>query len=95
MDLKQLEHELEAGPYDLAYLVPSYHNPTGIVTSPAKRVEIIRLMNKYQVPIIEDGFNEELRYSGSHVSPLIASMGKGNGLVYLGSFSKSCSQVCG
>ncbi|SDD30351.1 DNA-binding transcriptional regulator, MocR family, contains an aminotransferase domain [Paenibacillus sp. CF095] len=88
LDLKQLEHELEASPYDLAYLVPSYHNPTGIVTSPAKRVEIIRLMNKYEVPIIEDGFNEELRYSGSHVSPLIASMGKGNGLVYLGSFSK-------
>jgi DNA-binding transcriptional MocR family regulator len=45
-------------------------------------------MNQHQVPIIEDGFNEELRYSGSHVSPLIASVGKGNGLVYLGSFSK-------
>ncbi|SHN69438.1 DNA-binding transcriptional regulator, MocR family, contains an aminotransferase domain [Paenibacillus sp. ov031] len=88
LDLKQLERELAANPYDLAYLVPSYHNPTGIVTSPAKRTEIIRLMNQYQVPIIEDGFNEELRYSGSHVSPLIASVGKGNGLVYLGSFSK-------
>ncbi|WP_427179539.1 PLP-dependent aminotransferase family protein [Paenibacillus sp. TC-CSREp1] len=88
LDLKQLEQELAGSAYDLAYLVPSYHNPTGIVTSPAKRTEIIRLMNEYQVPIIEDGFNEELRYSGSHVSPLIASMGSGNSLVYLGSFSK-------
>ncbi|MCG7378201.1 PLP-dependent aminotransferase family protein [Paenibacillus sp. ACRSA] len=88
LHLGQLEQELMKHSYDLAYLVPSYHNPTGIVTSPAKRAEIIRLMNQYHVPIIEDGFNEELRYSGSHVSPLIASMGKGNGLVYLGSFSK-------
>lgn len=88
LHLGQLEQELMKHPYDLAYLVPSYHNPTGIVTSPAKRAEIIRLMNQYHVPMIEDGFNEELRYSGSHVSPLIASMGKGNGLVYLGSFSK-------
>ncbi|WP_127537514.1 PLP-dependent aminotransferase family protein [Paenibacillus illinoisensis] len=88
LNLQQLEHELITSPYDLAYLVPSYHNPTGTVTSPAKRAEIIRLMNQYEVPIIEDGFNEELRYSGSHVSPLIASAGKGNGLVYLGSFSK-------
>ncbi|WP_145408983.1 MocR-like pyridoxine biosynthesis transcription factor PdxR [Paenibacillus xylanexedens] len=88
LHLGQLEQALMKHSYDLAYLVPSYHNPTGIVTSPAKRAEIIRLMNQYHVPMIEDGFNEELRYSGSHVSPLIASMGKGNGLVYLGSFSK-------
>ncbi|MEN1987967.1 PLP-dependent aminotransferase family protein [Paenibacillus hubeiensis] len=88
LNLKQLENKLASDAYDLAYLVPSYHNPTGIVTSPAKRAEIIRLMNQYKVPVIEDGFNEELRYSGSHVSPLITSVGKGSGLIYLGSFSK-------
>ncbi|CAH1197001.1 PLP-dependent aminotransferase family protein [Paenibacillus sp. JJ-223] len=88
LNLKQLENKLASDTYDLAYLVPSYHNPTGIVTSPAKRAEIIRLMNQYKVPVIEDGFNEELRYSGSHVSPLITSVGKGSGLIYLGSFSK-------
>lgn len=86
--LRQLEKELADRPFDLAYLVPSYHNPTGIVMSPEKRTEVIRLMSNYQVPIIEDGFNEELRYSGSHVAPLIASAGQGNNVIYLGSFSK-------
>lgn len=88
ISLRQLEQELTRQPHDLAYLVPSYHNPTGIVMSPEKRLEAIRLLGEHGVPIIEDGFNEELRYSGSHVAPLIASGGKGNSVIYIGSFSK-------
>lgn len=67
--------------FDLAYLTPSYHNPTGIVLSPAKRSAVMKLMMHYQIPVIEDGFNEELRYSGAHVAPLIATAGHGNGVI--------------
>lgn len=89
ISLDQLEDELGKRDYDLAYLVPSYHNPTGIVMSHVKRAETIRLLNERQIPIIEDGFNEELRYSGAHVAPLIAYGGnRNNGTIYLGSFSK-------
>ncbi|KWX85320.1 GntR family transcriptional regulator [Paenibacillus riograndensis] len=86
--LGELKRALEAREYDCAYFVPSYHNPTGIVMSPEKRQRLMKLMAEYKVPVIEDGFNEELRYSGSHVAPLIAAAGGGNGVVYLGSFSK-------
>ncbi|MFD0715453.1 PLP-dependent aminotransferase family protein [Paenibacillus sp. GCM10027626] len=86
--LGQLEQALEAGSFDVAYFVPSYHNPTGIVMSPAKRNAVMKLMMRYQIPVIEDGFNEELRYSGAHVAPLIATAGQSNGVIYLGSFSK-------
>ncbi|KGE18999.1 PLP-dependent aminotransferase family protein [Paenibacillus wynnii] len=86
--LGQLEKALSEDTYDCAYFVPSYHNPTGIVMSPEKRQGLMKLMNQYGVPVIEDGFNEELRYSGSHVAPLIATAGGGNSVVYLGSFSK-------
>lgn len=86
--LGELKQALEDGMYDCAYLVPSYHNPTGIVMSPEKRLRVMKLMADYAVPVIEDGFNEELRYSGSHVAPLIAAAGGGNSVIYLGSFSK-------
>ncbi|WP_151733305.1 PLP-dependent aminotransferase family protein ['Paenibacillus yunnanensis' Narsing Rao et al. 2020] len=86
--LAELQSALEDGQYDCAYFVPSYHNPTGIVMSPEKRLQLMKLMSAYQVPVIEDGFSEELRYSGGHVAPLIAAAGSGNGVVYLGSFSK-------
>lgn len=88
IDLIELERALTERTYDCAYLIPSYHNPTGIVTSPEKRSAAMRLMARHGIPVIEDGFNEELRYSGAHVSPLIATAGRGNGVVYLGSFSK-------
>ncbi|ULO06410.1 PLP-dependent aminotransferase family protein [Paenibacillus sp. 19GGS1-52] len=86
--LGELTQALEKGAYDCAYFVPSYHNPTGIVMSPEKRLGLMKLMANYKIPVIEDGFNEELRYSGSHVAPLIATAGAGNSVVYLGSFSK-------
>ncbi|MBT2289846.1 PLP-dependent aminotransferase family protein [Paenibacillus albidus] len=86
--LGELEQALAEGEYDCAYFVPSYHNPTGIVMSPEKRQGLMKLMAGYDIPVIEDGFNEELRYSGSHVSPLIATAGAGNSVIYLGSFSK-------
>ncbi|WP_059050998.1 aminotransferase-like domain-containing protein [Paenibacillus senegalimassiliensis] len=88
LDLEALEQALQEQTYDCAYLVPSYHNPTGIVTSAEKRLALLQLLGRYHVPVIEDGFNEELRYSGAHVAPLIAMAGHGNGVVYLGSFSK-------
>ena len=88
IDIHQVEKSLAAKDFDFAYLIPSYHNPTGIVTSSEKRAEIISLFSKYQIPIVEDGFNEELRYSGSHLAPLITFIGAGNNVIYISSFSK-------
>lgn len=86
--LEELERTLREQEFGLAFLTPSYHNPTGIVMSAEKRVEVLRLLTEHRVPLIEDGFNEELRYSGSHMAPLAAFGGEGNSIVYLGSFSK-------
>lgn len=88
IDTNKLKKKLEENDIKLAYLVPSYHNPTGIVMSPERRVEVFNILREYKVPIIEDGFNEELRYSGSHVSPMAALSGSGNSIIYTGSFSK-------
>ncbi|WP_427109005.1 PLP-dependent aminotransferase family protein [Lysinibacillus xylanilyticus] len=88
IDIEQVEKSLSEKEFDFAYLIPSYHNPTGIVTSSEKRAEIIRLFSQYQIPIVEDGFNEELRYSGSHLAPLMTFIGEGNNVIYISSFSK-------
>ncbi|AIQ62916.1 2-aminoadipate transaminase [compost metagenome] len=88
LNLEELKEALDEGDYDLVYLVPSYHNPTGTVMSLRKRLELMELMNRRGIPVIEDGFNEELRYSGSHVAPLAALGSAEGGVVYIGSFSK-------
>ncbi|MCQ4085289.1 PLP-dependent aminotransferase family protein [Saccharibacillus sp. JS10] len=86
--IETLRSMLNEQTFDMAYLTPSYHNPTGIVTSPDKRMELLRLLGEHEIPVIEDGFNEELRYSGAHAAPLIACAGTGNSVAYVGSFSK-------
>lgn len=71
-----------------AYITPSYHNPTGNVMDPKSRLQFYNIMKNYSIPIIEDGFNEELLYSSSHIFPISSFDTSGNGVIYIGSFSK-------
>jgi DNA-binding transcriptional MocR family regulator len=83
-----LKKALEEKEVKLVYLTPSYHNPTGTVMPASIRKEVYKLCKTHKVPIIEDGFNEELLYSSSHISPIAALAGEDNGVIYIGSFSK-------
>ena len=71
-----------------AYITPSYNNPTGNVMTPENRLKFYNIMRKHNIPIIEDGFNEELLYSSSHIFPLSSFDTNGSGVIYIGSFSK-------
>lgn len=88
IDTNELEKKLKNNNIKFGYLIPSYHNPTGIVMRGEKREVVYNLFKKYNVPIIEDGFNEELLYNSTHVSPMIALDNGGSGVIYIGSFSK-------
>lgn len=88
MKPEQLEQALKAYAPKWVYLTPSYQNPMGIVMSGERRHMIYEILSQYKVPCIEDGFNEELLYSGSHVMPLVSLAKKSNHIVYLGSLSK-------
>ncbi|MEW8957148.1 PLP-dependent aminotransferase family protein [Clostridium sp.] len=88
IDEEALEKTLKEKSPKLIYLIPSYHNPTGIVMKGEKRQQVYKICEKYKVPILEDGFNEELLYSSTHVPPLASLCLRGNGIIYIGSFSK-------
>lgn len=88
LNSEELEKALKQNHVKIAYLVPSYHNPTGIVMPSEKREKVYNIFKEYNVPIIEDGFNEELLHLSSHIAPIAAFCGEGNGVIYIGSFSK-------
>lgn len=88
MDLVKLEKLLKSNKPKLGFIIPSYHNPTGIVMKGEHRRNVLEIFKRHSVPLIEDGFNEELLYSSSHVPPLASLCGKGNGVIYVGSLSK-------
>lgn len=88
INLSQLENRLKNNKVKLSYVIPSYHNPTGIVMPFNRRKEFYELLKKYNVPIVEDGFNEELQHSGTHIAPIAAIEGEENSIIYIGSLSK-------
>ena len=90
LDFEMLKKQLIKynGKIKFAYITPSYHNPTGTVMSPESRYKYYNLMKDNNIAIIEDGFNEELLYSSSHIFPITSLDNLSNGVVYIGSFSK-------
>ncbi len=87
MDLEVLAARLAAAPAAMVYTTPNFHNPTGITTSPAHRERLLALCTEHRVPLVEDGFEEELKYFGRSVLPIKALDRKG-AVIYVGTFSK-------
>lgn len=87
MDLDALEAALEGDPPKLVYTMPNFHNPTGVTTDQAHRERLLALSERHRVPVIEDGFEEEMKYFGKAVLP-IKSMDSRGLVFYVGSFSK-------
>ena len=88
INLSKLKEALMGSNIKAAYLIPSYHNPTGMVMPHKKREDIYKLLKAYNVPIIEDGFNEELQHLGTHIAPIVSISGEENSVLYIGSLSK-------
>lgn len=87
IDLTLIENEFKKGLPIFLYTMPNFHNPTGISTNQEHREKLIALFEKYKVPIIEDAFEEEMKYFGK-VSLPIKSMDINRIVIYVGSFSK-------
>lgn len=98
-----LENALRVGP-KFMYILPNFQNPGGTTLALERRLELVRLSNKYGIPIVEDDPYGALRFEGEHLPPLVAldadfqtSAGlNGHGymegnVIYLGTFSKTLS----
>ncbi|RLD14169.1 MAG: aminotransferase [Caldiserica bacterium] len=53
------------------YIVPNFHNPTGVTLSEERRKDIIEISERYQIPIIEDDPYGEVRFEGKKLPSLI------------------------
>lgn len=87
MDLSVLAQTIEKQQPALLYTMPNFQNPTGISTNQTHREQLLSLCEKHRIPILEDGFEEEMKYFGKAVLP-IKSMDKHHLVIYCGTFSK-------
>ncbi|MBN1273395.1 MAG: PLP-dependent aminotransferase family protein [Candidatus Aminicenantes bacterium] len=88
MDLGRLKHVLQREKVGFVYTIPNFHNPTGITTSPRHREDLYAVCAEYYAPLVEDGFEEDMKYFGKVPLP-IKSIDSAGLVLYLGTFSKA------
>ena len=84
-----LERVLEiADPFPkFLYVVPNFQNPTGRTLAAERREAIVRICERFDLPIVEDDPYGELRFEGSHL-PALASFARSGSVIYSGTGSK-------
>ncbi len=88
MDLGYLDKFLDKEKISFVYTIPNFQNPTGITTSHQHRERLLRICVRHKIPIVEDGFEEDMKYFGKVPLP-IKSIDDKNIVIYLGTFSKA------
>ncbi len=87
--VSELEKALEKNPNaKFLYTIPDFQNPTGRTLSLERRKQLIEVINKYNLPVIEDNPYGELRFQGEHL-PSLKSMDTKGLVIYHGTFSKT------
>ena len=71
----------------LLYTTPSHQYPTGATLSAERRTQVIEWARRYGCYVIEDDYDCDIRYQGSHLPPLAALAP--DCTLYIGTFSKS------
>ena len=72
----------------LVYMIPSFQNPSGRTMPTQRRKEIMQVIQKYNVVLIEDAPYEDLKYTEKQY-PSMKSMDTTGQVLYFGSFSKT------
>jgi DNA-binding transcriptional MocR family regulator len=86
VDVRELREVLAHDPR-LIYLMPTFHNPTGVVVPERARREIVRLVEEHQIPLVEDHTLSDLVLESSPPPPLAAYAPKAP-IMTIGSMSK-------
>jgi 2-aminoadipate transaminase len=89
-ELEQVLERLKANDRSPAmlYIIPNFHNPTGITLSEARRIEIIRLARQYGFLIIEDDVYRDLWFE-DEIPASFYALADGKQVLSIGSFSKT------
>jgi DNA-binding transcriptional MocR family regulator len=87
IELDALDKVLQQNTVRVCWLMTTFQNPTGACMSDASKRELVRLLEKYDVPLIEDNVYAEM-YFGSDRPTLTKAFDRRGLVLDCGSFSK-------
>ncbi len=71
----------------MIYVIPEFQNPTGISWSKERREQLMEVVNRYEIPVVEDNPYGDLRFENETL-PSLKSMDTKGLVIYLGTLSK-------
>lgn len=71
----------------MIYVIPDFQNPTGRTWDLDRRHRFMEIINRYEIPVVEDNPYGELRFEGESL-PALKSLDTKGLVIYLGTFSK-------
>ena len=89
-NLVELEQKIIKYSPKLIYVVPTFNNPTGYSWTNKSRKKFLKIINKYNVLVLEDDPYSLINFSRSEYKSLY-NLNKGRNIIYLGTFSKLIS----
>ncbi len=89
-DLDELERNINRYHPKMIYVIPTFNNPTGYSWSNQKRKDFLKIINKYNILVIEDDPYSYINFTNEKYDSLIALNNQKN-IIYLGTFSKLIS----
>lgn len=90
ISLSHLEAALQADRVKAVMLVSNFSNPLGSCMDDARKKQLVMLLNRYQVPLIEDDVYGELYFAGDRPKA-IKAFDTDNRVLYCASLSKTLS----
>ena len=88
MKMEDLERVLASNDkVKLIYVIPDFQNPSGRTWPLERRIKFMEIINKYEIPVVEDNPYGELRFDGESL-PSLKSLDTKGLVIYLGTFSK-------
>ncbi len=90
LDLEELEKKIIEHSPKLIYVTPTFNNPTGYSWSNENRKEFLKIINKYDVFVLEDDPYSLINYTEIEYD-ILFKLNDGKNIIYLGTFSKYIS----
>ena len=88
MIMEDLERVLSSNEkVKMIYVIPDFQNPSGRTWPLERRQKFMEIINKYEIPVIEDNPYGELRFDGESL-PSLKSLDTKGLVIYLGTFSR-------
>ncbi|WP_434779612.1 PLP-dependent aminotransferase family protein [Neisseria sp. Ec49-e6-T10] len=87
LNVQKLNDILQSEKPPLAYLIPSFQNPSGACYTEENRVQIAQIFEQNNTTLYEDDPYRDLSYDGDAPKPIVSHLKKAS-FIYAGSFSK-------